>query len=586
MGKPGVFKRIQEQDQGLRPFKVFKSWRYASTSSMVEDGVDRLIAIKPNPNVYSGRRVTLDTWQTELDSGSLLLNEANDKEASLVWYSLNHLYYKRAGKPGETFGYADPAKIERTIFDEAAVISIPQKKFGESIKPGSVNLRLVNKSTAISMSLQDDGKGNLVDTALSSSISNEVLYLGFNAMTYSNFWRENAGAWTTSNNIEEPIQVDTIINDLQVIGKNISIINASASYSVIGKSNPVAYGNAALFVGAYIKIPYEPYILDFKQSNDFAFSMWLGQDSSPTCPDLATVLSRRTNKMKNVLLPNRKMSFTSVVDKKAQYPYDLRIISGTLLEARQSDGSNTKTISGSLLPNAANHVVFNKTGSKIELYINGVLSQSSSCVPENFNNDCDTFIGSLGIDKFGTPQNSYIGALDEFFIFNKGLTSAEVNQLAYTGSVNLMTTNTNAVGNVFYEHGIIVVSDPRPKYTSGSFRLFNDAAYDPKTGLNYPSHLGNINLEYNSTVTLYEREYICRLREDEFNFSSNPTIREDNDSNSENVKAFVFDDVFSPYITTVGLYNDKGQLLAIGKLGTPIKKRDDVDLNIIVRFDI
>jgi hypothetical protein len=44
-------------------------------------------------------------------------------------------------------------------------------------------------------------------------------------------------------------------------------------------------------------------------------------------------------------------------------------------------------------------------------------------------------------------------------------------------------------------------------------------------------------------------------------------------------------DEFAPYITTVGLYNDKGQLLAIGKLGTPIRKRDDVDLNIIVRFD-
>jgi len=65
----------------------------------------------------------------------------------------------------------------------------------------------------------------------------------------------------------------------------------------------------------------------------------------------------------------------------------------------------------------------------------------------------------------------------------------------------------------------------------------------------------------------------------------NPTISKNNNPNSEIPKPIVALDEFAPYITTVGLYNDKGQLLAIGKLGTPIRKRDDVDLNIIVRFD-
>jgi hypothetical protein len=34
------------------------------------------------------------------------------------------------------------------------------------------------------------------------------------------------------------------------------------------------------------------------------------------------------------------------------------------------------------------------------------------------------------------------------------------------------------------------------------------------------------------------------------------------------------------------LYTSFGELVAIWKLGTPIKKRDNVDLNLIVRFDI
>ena len=67
----------------------------------------------------------------------------------------------------------------------------------------------------------------------------------------------------------------------------------------------------------------------------------------------------------------------------------------------------------------------------------------------------------------------------------------------------------------------------------------------------------------------------------------NPTIRKNNDPNGEMPKDWVLEeDTFGPYITTVGLYDDAGQLLAVGKLSSPIKKRDSVETNIIVRFDI
>ena len=40
-----------------------------------------------------------------------------------------------------------------------------------------------------------------------------------------------------------------------------------------------------------------------------------------------------------------------------------------------------------------------------------------------------------------------------------------------------------------------------------------------------------------------------------------------------------------PYITTVGLYNEQAQLLAVGKLAEPLQKRDDIDMNIVLRWD-
>jgi hypothetical protein len=41
----------------------------------------------------------------------------------------------------------------------------------------------------------------------------------------------------------------------------------------------------------------------------------------------------------------------------------------------------------------------------------------------------------------------------------------------------------------------------------------------------------------------------------------------------------------APYMTTIGLYDEDGELAAIGKLGKPIKNLIDWPINIIVRFD-
>jgi hypothetical protein len=40
----------------------------------------------------------------------------------------------------------------------------------------------------------------------------------------------------------------------------------------------------------------------------------------------------------------------------------------------------------------------------------------------------------------------------------------------------------------------------------------------------------------------------------------------------------------APFITTIGLY-DNNQLVAVGKLGRPVKNLVDWPLNIVVRFD-
>jgi hypothetical protein len=41
----------------------------------------------------------------------------------------------------------------------------------------------------------------------------------------------------------------------------------------------------------------------------------------------------------------------------------------------------------------------------------------------------------------------------------------------------------------------------------------------------------------------------------------------------------------APFITTIGLYNDECELVAVAKLPKPIKSMPDVPINFIIRFD-
>ena len=176
-----------------------------------------------------------------------------------------------------------------------------------------------------------------------------------------------------------------------------------------------------------------------------------------------------------------------------------------------------------------------------------------------------------------TTIGSMTGQIFELNLFDVSLTDSQINQL-YQNPIN-----SNQVGKVIYEHGQIIVSDPRPAYNQ---LIFSDLLYNEKTNSSEAAKCTALTLEFSSTLTLFEHEYICRLNSDEFNFTSNPTIRRNNDLNSSVPKDIATNPKFNPYVTTIGLYNDKGQLLAIGKLASAIQKRSNVDTNVVVRFDI
>jgi hypothetical protein len=158
----------------------------------------------------------------------------------------------------------------------------------------------------------------------------------------------------------------------------------------------------------------------------------------------------------------------------------------------------------------------------------------------------------------------------------------------------------SSVGSVSYHYGFVMITD------TGSYSTVTQG-----TGSN-----GWI-LKFDSTKTIYEHEYTCIVPEGTFNQTTNisvtlnrsgsltipsgsglDTFRKIMHSPAESsynlngynstgdVEGFVTHSFFAPYITTIGLYNDHGDLLAVSKLSRPIRNDPELALSFVVKFDI
>lgn len=183
------------------------------------------------------------------------------------------------------------------------------------------------------------------------------------------------------------------------------------------------------------------------------------------------------------------------------------------------------------------------------------------------------------------------------------------------GYSNLIDSGSNIKGNIFYDRGLVIVAKD---IISGSV-------------------LSQFTLNFRSTKTIFENEIFISVLEHEFNYSQNPSaVYEDggrvdsyiiqrpdsiklNDyvaqkfynagtkyirgskypyqSSLDPTKFGSFDDYeasssldqtgsfLAPMITTIGLYDNELNMVAVAKLPQPIKSMHDYPVNFIVRFD-
>ena len=180
------------------------------------------------------------------------------------------------------------------------------------------------------------------------------------------------------------------------------------------------------------------------------------------------------------------------------------------------------------------------------------------------------------------------------------------------------------VGNVFYEHGLITITDTGSLYISCSLGTGSLSAgqYSGDDGFS---------VRFKATKTSTEYQYLCNVNKYEFNSSTNPSIVRgrsgsiyvpsdakyiyDGDIQKGSLypplyaktmdlvlqaasssykltynpgtlyENFTTHSEFGTYITNVGLYNDSNELLAIAKISNPIKNENDLPLSFLIRFD-
>jgi hypothetical protein len=169
------------------------------------------------------------------------------------------------------------------------------------------------------------------------------------------------------------------------------------------------------------------------------------------------------------------------------------------------------------------------------------------------------------------------------------------------GEGNLVIDSTTVnVGNVIYPQGMIIYTNFASYFNEGyGISFYGTGEYGGGFGV-LPSASdvvnNNMTLSFSSSYTIYETQYKCTLRESEFNATLNPSAQTSGSLLTVNSSSFyqrgdgtlannVTGSYFSPYVTTVGLYDEAQNLLAIGKLAQPLPTSPTTDTTILVNID-
>ena len=462
-----------------------------------------------------------------------------------------------------------------------SVISIPSKLFGERVQPSSFQFEYTSSLNFTRSIVEDDGQGNLIVTQsnaagtpfFSGSVGQIFYSQGIAVITGpdSGSLREFAHNVGYKNNMNPNIVSSSIAysssisideNQYKCVVRNNEFLNTT---------NPSALGPAG----------------ELSKSNNQLFSSF----DAGTLNLAASANNVYAMQPRNIVGDVKATTFYIFGDRATtttigqQYIVELESSGGKNLQYVGYDGNENGTL------NSLGQVQFNSTGSAVGIAKGFCDAINSS---EGFNGQISASLQStvsgldtvkLTQDQAGTIGNTFIKYTDSFNLllaegayapipprgqvrFGNTLQPAGNPQPvdgtdtfnATKGAILNVTVNSNAITNITVSSSIssmgISQSFSGRGYNAGD-RLEILAS---QVGAGSGAGLGTGSISLTQTDVINER-------------------------GSEIYHDFVTGSYFSPFVTTVGLYNKNSDLIAVGKFPRPIPISLQTDTTYVINFD-
>jgi hypothetical protein len=277
--------------------------------------------------------------------------------------------------------------------------------------------------------------------------------------------------------------------------------------------------------------------------------------------------------------------------------------SGSLYEGYETNDSPTRAIYSQtrLLALESNETEF-------KFYTNGVLGSRGDIYIINFNRDSlsdriDPGNFEINLKSLAGLSNNVMTFIDNsedileskfsndyaftaFDIVSGSLTNGIHN--SGTGSIET-NPNITTYGKIYPNLGIIVFDaeklDDELDFSSGlSINSDSNNSYKLFTSISGAASLG-YHLKARASKNNKSNHYFVKVTAGSSNYSNNPTMVNENNQNNNIMKYNYFKYNPITYITTVGLYNDAKELLAVAKLSKPILKTPNKDILIKIRLN-
>jgi len=587
-----TYKKLTAQDINISPFYVNKQYNFVSSSAST-GSISLLSASFTSESIYA--------FSSGAGGGSSSMDNLN----TIKYNQIDHLFYKNykrdvATKMGSIKNYRNH---KRTIYNKLQVLSIPSGLTGNQLKPTTFYLSgSVGKDIVKQYKIVDDGFGNLYKSGseLNVSYSLDVRNNVFNLGPELGFRRYDLSV--INDNKEATAYYrrgKKILNNVPVAYKTPDFGDEydDSHYFNLIRYNNVTFSEAVLQQsgGIFSKIDftnpsttssvslYHDENYNFNTKDDFTISFWVNLGSASGSlkrnliqkGGLETIVSNpETTRGGQPVSTNTTGALQPQdVDAGPRYPFKIYVSEsndatsgggeGTCIHFERSDGtsidkaltyaSRTYPFTGSL-----QHVTCRYSSSKLSIWLQGLKATESieSTINGITKNNANLYLG--GVQNSPKTHEPFNGSMSQINIYNKALSDLQI--LHHFSSSN----SSPYVGNCFYSNGLAVLT--HPDYVNGPLKPIG-------------------HLKFQNSHLIHQNEYLCTIDEHEFSHTTNTSARKTKSSTDQELSDFTTSSLFQPYVTTVGLYNEDGELLVVGKLGQATRMSSDTDTTFAIRWD-